>query len=80
MMALGAMCCKGQKFDVRNLEGGEVGVITKEFSGMAKELFTDADNFSVTFPLDLDARVKATMLGAVFLIDFNFFETPPDRK
>ena len=28
--------------------GEEVGKLKKQFSGMAKEVFTDADNFSVT--------------------------------
>ena len=42
--------------------------------GVVKEAFTDADNFSLTFPIDLDVKVKATLLGAVFLIDFMFFE------
>ncbi len=31
-------------------------------------MFTDADNFGVTFPMDLDVNVKATMLGLVFMI------------
>lgn len=35
---------------------------------MAKEVFTDADNFGVVFPVDLDVKAKATALGAVFLI------------
>lgn len=51
-----------------------VGKITKQWSGMAKEVFTDADNFGVVFPVDLDVKAKATALGAVFLIDFMYFE------
>lgn len=46
----------------------QVGKISKQWSGMAKEVFTDADSFGVTFPLDLDVKMKATLLGAVFLI------------
>ena len=41
---------------------------------MLKEAFTDADNFGISFPMDLDVKIKATLLGAVFLIDFMFFE------
>ena len=51
--------------------------VTKKIAqplGVVKEAFTDADNFSLTFPIDLDVKVKATLLGAVFLIDFMFFE------
>jgi len=33
-----------------------------------REMFTDADFFGVTFPMDLDVRMKAVMLGACFLI------------
>lgn len=54
--------------------GAEVGKITKKWSGMLKETFTDADNFGVTFPADWDVRRKALFLGAVFLIDFAHFE------
>ena len=37
-------------------------------------MFTDADNFGINFPIDLDVKVKATLLGATFLIDFMYFE------
>ncbi|XP_070173361.1 phospholipid scramblase 1-like isoform X2 [Littorina saxatilis] len=59
-------------------EQTHVGQISKQWTGLAKEIFTDADNFGVTFPLDMEIKTKATMLGAVFLIDFMYFEQ--DRK
>uniref|UniRef100_A0A1I8H9U7 Phospholipid scramblase n=1 Tax=Macrostomum lignano TaxID=282301 RepID=A0A1I8H9U7_9PLAT len=46
----------------------------KQWSGFIREYFTDADNFGVSFPMDLDVKIKAAMVGAVFLIDFMFFE------
>jgi hypothetical protein len=52
----------------------EYGKITKKWSGLLKESFTDADNFGVTFPAEWDVRLKALFLGAVFLIDFVHFE------
>ncbi len=52
----------------------EQGRIAKKWSGLAKEAFSDADNFGVTFPRDWDPSVKAIFLGAVFLIDFVHFE------
>lgn len=55
-------------------DGSEVGKISKQWSGLVKEYFTDADNFGVQFPMDLDVKMKACLLGAVFLIDFMFFE------
>jgi hypothetical protein len=59
----------------------EVGKLVKQNSGFAKEMFTDADNFSVSFPKDLDVRAKAIMMCAIFLIDFVYFEdNEPDQK
>ena len=52
----------------------EYGKITKEWSGLLKESFTDADNFGVTFPEDWNVAKKGLFLGAVFLIDFVHFE------
>ncbi|XP_030372989.1 phospholipid scramblase 1-like [Scaptodrosophila lebanonensis] len=66
--------CGNVDFDIVSLAGNKVGKISKQWSGLARELFTDADFFGITFPLDLDARIKAVLLGATFLIDFMFFE------
>ena len=52
----------------------DLGKITKKWSGIMKEGFTDADNFGVTFPASWDCTLKAVFLGAVFLIDFVHFE------
>ncbi len=52
----------------------EQGRITKKWSGLLQEAFSDADNFDVTFPRDWEPSVKAIFLGAVFLIDFVHFE------
>lgn len=52
----------------------EQGKIVKNWSGLLKEAFTDADNFSVTFPEEWNVELKALFLGAVFLIDFVHFE------
>ena len=52
----------------------EYGKITKKWSGLLKEGFTDADNFGVVFPKEWDVKLKALFLGAVFLIDFVHFE------
>jgi len=61
-------------FNIRDENGVEHGKITKKWSGLLKEGFTDADTFGVTFPADWDVHVKALFLGAVFLIDFVHFE------
>jgi uncharacterized protein YxjI len=54
--------------------GEEIGSITKKWSGLFKEAFTSADNFGVTFPIELNVTMKSLLLGAVFLIDFVHFE------
>jgi len=60
-------------FQIRN-NNIEYGKITKMWSGLLKEGFTDADNFGVIFPKEWDSKLKALFLGAVFLIDFVHFE------
>ena len=60
-------------FQIRK-DGVECGKITKKWSGLWKEGFTDADNFGVLFPAEWDVQSKALLLGAVFLIDFVHFE------
>lgn len=61
--------CGDVSFEVLSLdEQTKVGKITKQWSGLAREMFTDADYFGVTFPLDLDVNIKAVLLAATFLI------------
>ncbi|PSN41099.1 Phospholipid scramblase 1 [Blattella germanica] len=58
-------CC----LQVLSRDGGtQVGKISKQWSGLLREAFTDADYFGITFPMDLDVKMKAVMLGACFLI------------
>ncbi|XP_055628749.1 phospholipid scramblase 2-like [Toxorhynchites rutilus septentrionalis] len=55
--------------------GGEViGSIVKQWSGLLCEVVNDFDNFTLNFPRDLDVPVKATLIGAVKLINFLFFQ------
>lgn len=68
-------CGSDVQFEVLSMDGGTVvGAITKQWVGCGTECFTDADTFSVTFPMDLDVKMKAVMLGTCFLVDFMFFE------
>ncbi|XP_059155850.1 phospholipid scramblase 2-like [Physella acuta] len=64
----------------RTQDGREIGAISKYRGNIAREMFTDADTFGVTFPIDLDVRLKALLLGCVFLIDFKYFEDTPSRR
>jgi len=68
-------CFTDVVFEVLSKDGSiEVGKISKKWSDFIQEAFTDADIFAISFPVDLDVKVKATLLGALFLIDFMYFE------
>ncbi|XP_054160129.1 phospholipid scramblase 2-like [Oppia nitens] len=56
-----------------------IGQINKQWSGMMREYFTNADIYSITFPMDLDVKAKALLVGAAFLIDYMYFERQPQR-
>nr|CAH7766301.1 unnamed protein product [Callosobruchus chinensis] len=67
--------CGDVEFKIMSSDGQvQVGKISKQWSGMIREYFTDTDYFGISFPMDLDVRMKAVMLGACFLIDAMFFE------
>uniref|UniRef100_A0A4W5QAS1 Phospholipid scramblase n=1 Tax=Hucho hucho TaxID=62062 RepID=A0A4W5QAS1_9TELE len=64
-------CCGDVHFEVK--DGGKpIGCISKQWSGLIKEVFTDTDNFGIQFPLDV--KMKVVLMCACFLIDFMFFE------
>lgn len=69
-------CCTGdQDFNIFTPDLQQnIGKISKKWSGFVREMFTNADKFGMSFPLDLDIKTKATLFGALFLIDFMFFE------
>lgn len=84
MQISGPICtysiCGDVEFNIITLDGNEIGKISKQWSGLARELFTDADFFGISFPKDLDVELKAVMLGACFLIDAMFFEKAGNRE
>ncbi|KAH8370751.1 hypothetical protein KR093_004868, partial [Drosophila rubida] len=61
-------CCSDTNMKVFGVNNEQIGKITKQWSGLGRELFTDAEYFSVTFPLNLDVRMKALLFAAIFLI------------
>ncbi|XP_005401487.1 PREDICTED: phospholipid scramblase 1 [Chinchilla lanigera] len=74
-------CCSDVDFEIKSLdEQSVIGKISKQWSGIVREAFTDADNFGIQFPLDLDVKMKTVMLGACFLIDFMFFESTDNQN
>lgn len=50
------------------MNGEHIGKIAKQWSGLAREIFTDADFFGIEFPIDLEVQLKAVLLGACMLI------------
>lgn len=62
-------CCGGRvQFKLKTPTGASVGVISKEWGGLVREYFTDADSFYMSFPQDLDPSLKAVCLAALFLV------------
>lgn len=49
------------------------GQIMKEYSGLGNELL-QINMFSIAFPPNIDANMKANLLGAAFLVDYTVFE------
>lgn len=45
-----------------------IGRITKQRSGFIKKCISDATNFCIQFPMDMDVNMKAVLLGACLLI------------
>lgn len=75
-----SICGADVDFRILTLDGTEIGKISKQWSGLARELFTDADFFGISFPIDLDVYIKAILLGACFLIDAMFFEKAANHE
>jgi uncharacterized protein YxjI len=54
--------------------GRTIGAVRKQWSGLVREAFTEADTFTLEFPMKLQSALKLLLLGTVFLIDFVHFE------
>lgn len=52
----------------------EVGLVQKKWSGLAKELFTQADNFWIAFENVQDPHLRALLFSSTVLIDVVHFE------
>jgi len=70
------VCCKDDiDFPVIELSSGsQNGTISKVWGGFLKEMYTKADNYRVTFPVDLDVKKKAVMISAALIMDMMIFE------
>jgi uncharacterized protein YxjI len=55
--------------------GRQVSVIKKQWSGLLKEAFTDADNFRIGFDSpDLSSTERALIVAAALFVDLIYFE------
>ena len=62
-------------FIVEDGSGRETGRITKEWSGMGREVFTDADSFRVQFAdPERSQSFRLLLLASAFAIDLEYFE------
>jgi uncharacterized protein YxjI len=52
----------------------EVGLLQKKWSGLGKEMFTDADNFSLDLQGVGDPSIRALLFAATVLVDVVHFE------
>uniref|UniRef100_A0A8C4N1L0 Phospholipid scramblase n=1 Tax=Eptatretus burgeri TaxID=7764 RepID=A0A8C4N1L0_EPTBU len=67
-------CGSDVKFKILDVSGNSIGLICKRWGGCCQEWITAADNFTVQFPMDLDVKLKASLLAAALLLDYTYFE------
>lgn len=71
----GPFCPCDTEFKLMTLDQEQtIGNVKKVYSGFIKEAISISDNFTIDFPMDLSVKAKASLLGALFLIDFMFFQ------
>ena len=62
-------------FTIYDQQRNEIGVITKKWGGLMKEVFTDADQFTIDFSKQAwSPEQKSILLFACMSIDLDFFE------
>jgi uncharacterized protein YxjI len=67
-------------YPVTSREGVEVAVIRKRWSGLARQVFTNADEFGIELrPALTDARLRQMLLAATISIDLVAYEDRQER-
>lgn len=68
---------KGWNFKVSDNSGREVGVVAKKWAGLAKEMFTSADNYAIALNdgVEVQAGFITLLLAAGLAIDTVFKES-----
>ncbi|MEM6996463.1 MAG: phospholipid scramblase-related protein, partial [Myxococcota bacterium] len=59
-------------------DGANVGAIKKQWGGLMKDAFTDADTFGLELGPGMDPQLRSLALAATFLVDFLYFEDSGD--
>ena len=68
-------CCADVDFPVLSADGRrQVGLLTKRWNGLGREIQNDSKTFSVSFPDFADPATRATLFGAAILLSYVFFE------
>lgn len=60
---------RARDFRIDDPSGNEVARVTKQWRGLATEMFTDADSYAVTFPSTTDERLRDLALAAALSVD-----------
>ncbi|XP_073479517.1 phospholipid scramblase 3-like [Aquarana catesbeiana] len=47
----------------------QIGVITRVWRGLSKEMFSSKENYTINFPMDLHVSMKAMLMACTLLID-----------
>ncbi|MEC8652137.1 MAG: phospholipid scramblase-related protein [Planctomycetota bacterium] len=74
MEIAGPMLLLGRGTFRLTFQGQEVGKISKQWGGVLREMFTDADTFGVEWASHVPQEIRKILLVATFLIDFTYFE------
>ena len=62
-------------FPIYDANENQIGQISKKWTGLLQEYFTDADNFIIDFgQTNWTLSQRAVLLGAAVSVDFDFFE------
>ena len=62
--------CKNIEIPINDMNGNKCGSLDQLYPGLCSM----AIKFRLSVPIDLDVKLKATLLGAVFMIDFAIYE------
>lgn len=65
---------KGWNFQFLDPNGGKIGIVTKKWAGIGKELFTTADNYLISLEKDYNKTEATLLLAAGLAVDIVYKE------